>query len=63
MEPKALADLQAWLDGPEPGTTEPTIRDRLNTTAGTLWQQAFVRLLQAIAPQPKPPIENKEPKT
>jgi hypothetical protein len=58
MNPDAIADLQKWLDGPEPGTQEPTIRTIINTSAGTLWQQALVRLLQAIAPQP---ISNKEP--
>jgi hypothetical protein len=57
MNPEALAELLKWLDGPMPGLTTPTVRDRLNTTAGTLHQQAVVRLLQAIAPRQ----EQKEP--
>ena len=50
-----LVALREWLDGPEPGTAGPSIRSILNTSAGTLWQQAFVRLLQAIVPQPVQP--------
>lgn len=58
MNPEAIAALQQWLDNPEPGTVaqegteNPTVRERLQATAGTLSQQAVVRLLQAIAPEP-----------
>ena len=51
MTDDALESLQKWLDNPEPGTSEPTIRDILNTSAGTLYQQAIVRLFQALVPK------------
>jgi hypothetical protein len=51
MNPEAIEKLQAWLDGPEPGDPSQTpIRQKLNDTAGTLMQQALVRLLYAISP-------------
>ena len=59
MTPEAILALQTWLDNPEPyGAGQapgPTVRNLLNTTAGTLWQQAVVRILQTIAPQPTTP--------